>query len=408
MERANKINNIAKCSVFDKVVIISLLLSPILQTYALGKYDVSFVLLSILAVIYTMKNGLKRGKLPIILFIYFIYWIIVHIISGVNFSEKLPILPIRTCLVFLMLFNVFEIHFFIKTYRFLASLIIIFFLIQEFLYYTTGTRILGVIESLPLALNVDDTSSYFNRATEMDRSSSFFSEPSHMAQYLLPLFAIELFYKHKWHFFKAGILGVILVMTQTGNALVGISVIGIVFFFYILLFNGIDKTKIIRISFLTLFLSIVAFSFINSERGQKLLARQDQLSGTDDAADGDTSGFFRIFRGYFVYSELSTTEKIVGVDSYEKLKKHISHSSYFYLFGENDTYLNCFQTFLVRTGIIGAVFFFLLIYYSCKGVDICGKTIVITFAVLSFMASIYFTMTMAMYLLISKNIQIVK
>ena len=357
--------------------------------------------MTLLSLVYVIRYGFRLYSLPKIIGLYFVYWLIIHIVTAVSLMEMIPLGTVKTFLIFLMLFNLFEINYFIRYYRILATVFIIFFFFQEFNYFTTGLRIPGVADTLPLALDVEDDTSYFIRVETMDRSSSFFSEPSHLAQFLIPLYAIELYKTHKGHLLFALIVGLTILMTQTGNGLIGLAVVSSIYVIHIIFSRGTWGGRVLLLIFALATLSIATSIFMNSERGEKLFERQDQLSGKDDAFNGDTSGFVRIFRGYFIYSDYSLADKIIGVDSPTRLKNYIKQSDFSYTFAENETYFNCFQTFLLHTGLVGAIFFFVIMTYFWRQADPCGRAILSALFALSFVASIYFREIMAIYLLTS-------
>ena len=388
-------------SFFAKIVMLFLLLSQVLQTYGYGKYNITFILMTLSSIVYVTRYGFRLYSLPKIIGLYLIYWLIVHIVTAVSLTEMIPLGTVKTFLVFLMLFNIFEINYFIRYYRIFALIFIIFFFFQEFTYFTTGLRIPGIADSLPLALDVEDETSYFSRVETMDRSSSFFSEPSHFAQFLIPLYAIELFKTHKGHLLFALIVGLTILMTQTGNGIIGLVVVSSIFVIHKIFSRGTLGGRVLLLIFTFATLSIATSIFMNSERGEKLFEREDQLSGKDDASNGDNSGFIRIFRGYYIYSDYSLADKIIGVDSPTRLKSYIKQSDFSYTFGDNDTYLNCFQTFLLHTGLIGAIFFFVIMKYFWRQADLCGRAVLSALFALSFVASIYFREIMAIYLLTS-------
>lgn len=306
-----------------------------------------------------------------------------------------------------MFFKVIEINWLIKCYRIIGGICIVFFFFQEVMYSIFEFRIPGIIPFLPLSIDVEDTDAYIKLVSEGFRSRSFFSEPAHFVQFLLPLMVIELFIKHKGHYIYASLIAATLLLLQSGNALLGMFIIGIGFLHYILFKTQNTTGKVILIFFVSIILPLTTYLYLNSEMGQGLLSRKEQISANDKSTVGD-SGFVRIFRGYYVFDELNIGEKIIGVDNPDIIKQRIKSSKVAYSFTQNDTYFNTFQMFLIHTGIIGAVFFFLIVYtIGVKG-NYLGRLCLVTFVALSFISSMFFTEMMALFLLFaykSKSIE---
>lgn len=386
-----------------RFVMIVLLLSPILQTYGFGKYNFAFVLTSILAVVTIVKYGFNKKLLPKTLLYFFVYWFFVHLVSARSLTDLLPLGVIKTIIVYAMFFELIEINYLIRYYRRIVVVCIAFFFFQEFTFFTTGYRVLGIITSLPLALD-GDTAAYLDFASVSARSSSFFSEPAHFAQYLTPLLAIELFRIGKGKVLMLLAITITLLMLQSGNALIGMACVYAVFIIYLIFRKGSLFNKIVYTTIVVSLLGVGGSYYFSTESGQRVLSRQDQLSGKDDASNGD-SGFVRVFRGYFVFDEYSFFEKIIGIDNPTIIKERIKSSKVAYSFAEDEMYFNNFQMFLIHTGIIGGLFFFLIYFEIWKKTNACGRAILIPFLFLSFMSAIFFTETMALFWIIPYRIK---
>ena len=100
------------------------------------------------------------------------------------------------------------------------------------------------------------------------------------------------------------------------------------------------------------------------------MGRKESVSGDMD----NSSGFFRIYRGYYVFDAYSTVEKVIGINNFDKIKKRRDESKVSFLVeGENDLYFNCFQHFLLRTGFIGAFLYILLCLFCCWIINTVDK-----------------------------------
>lgn len=389
-----------KISSFDKVVTIILLLSPILQTYGWGKFDFAFILTVFLAIIHVFRKGFQVSKVfPKWLLLYILFWYFSHVLASSSISGFFPLGLFRVLLVYYLFFDCVNLDYLLSKYKLIAAICIGFFFVQELSMLITHNRISGVFSFLPLALDVD-SEQFFERIITGDRSSSFFSEPAHFVQFLLPLLSICFLYYRKAQIIWIIVLISTLLLCQSGNALFGISAVLIVYLFK----KGADNAGFRRFgSFFAAFLVVLSlgYLYLSSERGQDLLLRKDSISlkSVEDRGYGG-SGFMRVSRGYYVFKEYSTLNKIIGDDNPDDILDAIHQSRASGFFGENDMYLNTAQTILCYTGIIGSVLFILVLISLWKSTSVCGKSIVLTFLVLSFIASLFFTETMALYLVL--------
>lgn len=390
-----------KEQVFSTLVVFMLLIYSVLQTYGYGHYNFAFIIMTVLSIFALFRTGF-HSYMPKWLNCYFIFWGLSHIIMASSASAMIPVGVIRTYLLFNMVFKEFDYSKCLKYYNILAVVFLAFFFFQEFVYATTGFRVLGVSQSLPLALGVEDADAYYQKMIINERSSSFFSEPAHFVQFLLPLLAIKLFQPAKRldYLFSIIIVAALLLM-QSGNAFLGLAAIGISFVIEKIIHNFNAKKLIL--------LLVVLFSvgtgvklYFESEMGQHLLERQDQLDMKGDSQTG-LSGFMRIFRGYYVYDAMTPLEKVIGADDAGRIDSAIASSGFAWSFKENDYYFNVVQTLLIRTGIIGTLLFLLFMVGSFRRVNSCGKSILTILLFLCFISAIHFTPVMALYILLARS-----
>lgn len=391
--------------VFNKIVTICLLLAPILQTYGWGKYDFAFIILTVLLIPYLLLYG-YNNKLPRVLALYFVFWFITHFIHAGDIKSLVSLGWGRTVLIFLMFYSCIDRKTLLKYYKIICLVCISFLFIQEFSYYATGVRIIGIMTSLPLALNVQNAAEYYDYITYFGRSSSFFSEPAIFCQYTLPLFCIELFdRKRVLHFLYATIIAIAILLSQSGNGLVGLSAIAVAYCI-IEMFDkdiSVERRLIVIVVFVSISISS-AYFFFETNAGKEMLERRSEIEnfkGNDRGAH--MSGFIRVFRGYYVYNHFSVSEKILGEDNTDKIKQHIVDSNMHLFFDEDELYFNTIQEFLLRTGAIGLIFYILFLIGAAKNSDKCGKALLLTLFVLSFISSMFFTPMMAIFLLFARK-----
>ena len=385
-----------------KGVCLFLVCSYILRTYTILGIRMDEAIDIILIFLYIFKFGLKGRVLPKSLNFYFIFWISTIVLSTgwTGLDALRPLLGVaHTYLLYCLFFDKCDIQLLIRYYRCVATVCICFFFLQEFTYITTGIRIPGLIPGLTVSSEFGDNANLSSMLSIDNRSSSFFSEPAHFAQFLMPLLCVELFYaSDKNHFFRSAIIAVVMLLFQSGNALIGLAAIGVMFLIKTLNEKKRMSKVIASLFFLTFVISCSVY-FIKSEKGAAILERTDQLSVND--YESGQSGFIRIYRGYFVYANLSPIEKIIGVNDFKTLDTRIQTSSVGFMFDENDSYFNAIQTFLIKTGFIGLIIYLILIVKMWRGNNYTGKSCLACLMALSFISSHYLTNLMAVFLIIA-------
>ena len=289
---------------------------------------------------------------------------------------------------------------FLRIYRWTVFVNILFFIFQECLYTISGYRVLGILTWLPSTIGGEDfdVSQYEELSMHAERSSAFFSEPAHFVQFMLPLLVIELFYVgDKKAYIRSFIYLLTLLALSSGNALLGISIIGL-FFITKLLKQFHPVIGIFTILFFVAGVVFTVNKVLKTEYGEKLMDRSEEL---DSNSVQVSSGFLRIFRGYYIWDEMTGFEKTIGLNSETKLEEKIRQCSVAATFKDNDRYMNAAQSFLISTGYIGTLIFLLFLISLWRHNNLAGRCCIAIYVALSFIASIYFTYTMVLYLLVA-------
>lgn len=388
-----------KYGVFTKLVNLVLPLSPILQVYGWGKFDFTFIATCTLAVIWLFcYKGIKYVR-PKWFSIYLFYYLFVQLISATNLSSLIPLGWLRIFLVYGLFFSEIKYPLFIRYYTRIAFVCLLFWAAQYVLFNFADKKISGIIPFLPIALGVDDVSSYLMWINGYNsRICSFFSEPAIFAQFLFPILIATLFrnqWKYKWPFICFIVL--CLLLLEAGNALVGLIVITIGYCIWKLR-NANSLQKITLIIIIPVALFGAGYYYLKTEAATQLLDRQDQLNTDLSTVESGESGFIRIYRGYYVYDALTPFRKIIGVNNPELIQETIDKSTVAHLFMPGDIYFNTIQTVLIRTGIIGLIIFSIFIGNLFLKTNITGKIGLLTLMTLSFIASMYFTELMFSYI----------
>lgn len=397
-----------KLPLIDKGIIWLLVLSPILQIYGIGPFNLcEFLTWGVIGI--GILRHILNFKMPALLLRYFIYLLFATFLSCFfNLSELIgrSFGVVHSLLVFALFFSIKDIGYLYKAYKYFTLAAMVLFFAQEISYATTGVRISGLIPFLPLNSTFSDfenTYSFHDFLRLVKRSSSFFSEPAHFAQFLLPFLPISLYFERgQKKIIYPGLAVISLFMLQSGNGIVGLCVLFVIYIYYCFNYLSI-RYKIVLVVVVVFFLAFGVKSLVSSEIGQQYLGRSNELLSTTGDAE-DASGFVRIYLGYYVYNEYNVFEKIIGINNFTEIQSKILQSPYGSLLN-GVLYFNTIQNYLIKAGLIGLLFFLFLLREIYRGNNTYGKSIIITFFVLSLMANMYLTPIMILYLLFALRIK---
>ena len=388
----------------SKIAALLFAVYPMLDYYGYGNFTLSFCL-TVLLYMYTF---VKLGKLPLDyplpLISYFIYLYIARFVFSVSFGEALALSFLFVIILWGFLHRLLDFDFFIKVYRIAAFVNIFAFIIQAISYELLGYRFIFLLDFLPLT-NVGagdfDAADWNEKAMYGDRGSAFFSEPAHFVQYLVPLLIIELFYiSNKKAYLRSIVYVLTLLLLSSGNALLALLVVALFFIFSILI-KAKSVNKILY-TFLFVFIAFISANyFLRTEKGQSLLERQDELDINNPKI---TSGFVRVFRGYYVWDSMTMTEKIFGLNSTRRIENTINKSPVFYMF-KDELYFNGFQSIIIQTGLIGLLIISIYIFSLWHHNNLSGQCCLAVYISLSFIAAVYLSYTMLLYFVIAYHLK---
>lgn len=392
-------------TIISRLVCYIAVLYPFLNYYGYGAITFSFVIALLLFMWAIKKQGFITFTYPVMMICYVVYLSIMRIFCNVSSLGEI-FAPNILYFFFLYGFLNTEVNFsfFLRVYKVIVFINILFFLFQECMYSVFGYRMIGIVTTLPSTIGGTDfdASQYGDFTMYAERSSAFFSEPAHFVQFLLPLLAIELLYvDDKNAYIRSLIYIVTLLALSSGNALLGMCVIAS--FFVVKMLKRLNPLfGIITVIFFIVGFSLAVNQMLKTEYGDKLMDRSEELDPNQAQV---SSGFIRIFRGYYIWDEMSWDEKLIGLNSSTKLSEKIKHCSVASTFGENDQYMNAMQAFLIYTGYIGTSIFIFLLISLWRHNNLAGRCCIILYVVLGSIASMYFSYYMIFYLLIAGQMQ---
>ena len=285
-----------------------------------------------------------------------------------------------------------------KYYRIAVYLCIIVFITQEVMFYISGIRFMALIPFFHTVYKGVDMASFVARMSMEGRSCSMFLEPSHFAHFLLPYLAMTLGILHdkkKLLNIDVIVVTIVLVFLRSGNGLLVLAIIWAV----AILFSSMNKIiKYVMIIPFSLFVAIYGFSaFSDTEMGQSVLERTEEL---DTDFTRVSSGFIRVWRGYYVYDDQPDIVKLFGV-GYGGIEDAVHKSNYQWMFKSNDDiYVNNVQAFLLSYGIFGSFLYLLFLFCICKKEKFATIMMVVTFLSLCFLDNFFCSTKMLLILAI--------
>ena len=238
-----------------------------------------------------------------------------------------------------------------------------------------GSFIIGfyfplVIPQLPLATG-DSANSLFLQYLEEDRPASFFLEPSNYSYYTSTGLALALISSSGLvkKLKTISFLTISLVLSRSGSAYLLMSVVYIAYFIF---YHNIISLKIKRYLLILLLVTPLSYSALMSiEEFQLVAARTAEFANDDDNQESKSSGYLRMFRGYQIYSKMSTDEQIIGIGHSNIDMFKNSHPNIMVdldVKEEDGLYFNGISQILIYGGTIGLILYLMVLlpYFKAK------------------------------------------
>ncbi len=290
-------------------------------------------------------------------------------------------------------------------YMFKLYLAICFFIcvitIGEELIYLVSKRVYPVkFDFLPLSNEYErlDYRFGYNVRGSYVGFSPFFSEPSHLSQYLLPAIAILLGKIKKDPFKTCAFLILIemaiVISTSTLGIVASLLMIGV----YIFLGKTDSAKKFRRIAILCLPILILVYLFYIRGR----LFYDSDASSMFSAGSDKTS--YRIFRGFSYYFQFPLFNKLFGIGFGNMSSFVYTHNlTYDYEIasgGAVNEYLNGVSQALVYGGVISAVLLFMFYFKLFKNTTSEIKSLVFVLVILMMTAATFLRGTSVFYIIL--------
>lgn len=381
-----------------KYASLALVAFPILECYNIGSIAL-YKFLMLFSCLFLTQRAVKHFYLPRSLYLFYVYAFTIPPINAVvsgtltNFfgSFLTPFLFAYNLGLFLPFL---DLKYLKKIYGFLVMAACAVFVLQEVSFYTMGKRFCALIPFLEL-YNGTSISQYAVVVENSARSCSFFAEPSHFAQYIIPYLGIvlhDLHQKQKIVNIQALLLSIVLLLLRSGN---GLILLGVLWGVSILFSNVKVYIKYAVVFPVSLLIVLYGYNFFsNTESGAQVLERADELSLDYERV---SSGTVRVFRGFFVFGDMSTKDQLIGVGA-GGIDDVVDKSNFRWMFEQTERYLNNASAFLVAYGIIGTILFCIFLLRLCDKRQIGSVFLVCAFISLSMMESFFCNTRMLLYI----------
>lgn len=378
---------IMKITWFQKFSMAILAVLPLLAWYKIPfPVSLGYALVLFLGIYSIAKARFKINIVPPVFWIVFVYicfmWMYNH-----NF-ETWTLMPPGGWVFFMFFLALiwgiksFNIELLKKYMRYVVIISGILFWIQTACVITTGSAKFCFVPNLTGEFTYQDFT-YADIVNKQlnngSKPSSIFLEKSYLAYYFLTYLALIWFEtKEKSRILTKEIFFVIatLIASRSGSALVGFTILFTVKIFALFWTANIQRRLILI--FLTVPMIVGAiYLYVNSEIGQQMLLRSEELS------DENTSGFVRVVGGYMMFDELSPIEKIIGISD---VRDRFGIEG---IDGSISFYVNGIQTILLSLGYIG-LFLYLFFYTNIfRKVNTTSKMSIIVLLIMSLLESNY-------------------
>lgn len=386
----------------NKYACLSLLVGPILEPYNIpGTSLAVYKVLMLLNVILFFKH--KRASLFVPKYYkwFLIYAFTVPTLNALFHNYMSHLLgSYLTLMLFsanlVLLAPFVDMDRFKKYYRIFGIITCAIFFAQEISFLLSGSRFMALIPFLDVHYEGFSTEEFSDKMAMLDRSCSCFLEPSHFAQYILPLLALELGLLHEENkslAFIPLVLSVVLLILRSG---VGLLCGAALWSMFVLFSRRSLAVKTFIILPLVSILALLVFiNYSNTEKGAAVVDRAAQLD--PNGYNEVSSGIIRVYRGYMVYETLDLSAQLMGV-GVGGADDAIDNSSYNWMFEEGEHYLNNIQTLLIGYGVIGTFIFMLFLFSMTQTKSFVSVLFVVAFLTTSLLESFFCAYRMLFFL----------
>lgn len=340
-----------------KVYHILLALYPILSGYGFSaQLDFGTILIFGLGCIYFLK---KRENVRLVSFRGYLLFFFVAVSFSLFFLKTFPTRLLLFSINLWIAIALVDVDLLKKYYFRTVTVCCAYFVLQEITYRLMGSRISGLTTLVPTIYG-SFSEKYIAIQKIVPRSASFFLEPSYFAQFLFPYIVLKLFSTEKKNIRSAVLVSFVMLLTKSGS---GALLLMIIWGFWFFCSNVKTSIKItIGISGT---LVLLAMLFLGEGILNALTNRVSEVTSTTNTfkGDGETSGFIRFYRGYYLYADLPWFNKLFG-STKETISMAMLKSQFLW---SRDSFMNGMQTLLIYHGLFVCVLYMRHLILLFKG-----------------------------------------
>lgn len=370
----------------QKISMLILALLPLLSWYKIPfPVGLGYAIILPFSVYSIVTNGFRINVVPATFWIVFTY-ISYRWMSNNDFSLW-TLLPPGGWIFFIftlaLLWGVitFDLHLLKKYMKWVVIISGILFWIQLMFVIFTGSPRFCFVPNLTGQFIYEDFTYADIVAKHLKGSlpSSIFLEKSYLAYYFLSYLILIWFTDKKdSKLLNKEILFVIatLIASRSGTAIVGLSVI-IAIKAFMVFWTGNIRKRVMLIVFITPLLGYAVYNYTETEIGQSMLSRTEELS-----KEG-SSGYTRVMAGYAMFESMSPAEKIFGIgDARDRFSKETSDR-------RSKFYINGIQTILITLGYVGLILYIIFYVGLFKRGSLTSRMSIIVLLIMSLLESNY-------------------
>lgn len=338
------------------------------------------------------------------IYIYFSFYVVFITIYNLKFySDNMSIKSFVYFIIFTFIYlffisnNSFHSNF-ISFYKKFSVFLSLFLITQFILYKLFSFELTGIIPFIPTYFDISNEGFVFGY-NNIVKISSFFSEPSHFALYVLPalcLFLWNIDSNSRYRKFAVLIISSATLLSTSAN---GIILLSIIIFLYIWNKYFLDfKIKYIALGItilITLAIFLINSSIIKSSTYSLFVVKEGRSVSKADA---------RVYRGFLFYKDMDINNQILGIgwrnaENFAKVEKNQLLYIRYYL--EAFDYFNSIAALLIYSGMGGLFLFMSFIKSIWKTTfNFGGKVIIIIIIASMTSSSIIMTEIWPVYLII--------
>lgn len=360
-------NNLKRIKIgihYNDIIYLIVAISPFLS-YLNNKLISTYIPMILEGIYIVLIIRRKRGIIKST-FMMFIFWMIVITIinyGGNTTSLNRMVGELMTLLIVLMIDEDRDNDAFLKIYKKIAIICLIYFTLQVLLMYTISFPLQFTIPFLPVKEELElpfRFLSYYNKSVPYIRFPGPFSEPAHYAAYLTPLLAMELFdsekpLKENW-LLPLWISATMIISTSGIGIMLGMITWALYFVFYYR--NAKDRIVMLPVVLLGAGI-IIGLLMMYSEQFYITVTNLFFVTDTSRFSSGSKADY-RIYRGFASYFLLPFINKIAGVGYANMNDFALAHGirTIYDVATSGIEYYNGISQILLYSGIVGFILWF--------------------------------------------------